>query len=166
MSTFVKTVSLQEATQFTVQLAATMRPIDIEKFFLGLEGINEHYGKDGYYRYTFGLFNNKEEARKLQKSMIERGFTGAFLVNAERYVILKAPTSEKAEYTIQFFALSKKVSDDFFKKIKGVKEIKGKDNLYHYIYGEYATWEEAEKDLEILKRKGYKGFIKNLKLFK
>lgn len=168
MSSFTKTVSLQDATQFTVQLAAAMRPIDIPSFFSGLEGINEHYGKDGYYRYTFGLFNNKEDARKLQKTMIDRGFTGAFLVNADRYEVLKPSTANKdAQYTIQFFATSKPVSAEQFKKLKGIKELKGKDNLYHYIYGEYSTWEDAQHDVENLKKKGHENiFIKNLQLFK
>jgi tetratricopeptide (TPR) repeat protein/outer membrane protein OmpA-like peptidoglycan-associated protein len=76
----------------------------------------------------------------------------------------------KGNYTIQIGAFSKKLEkhDPYFKKIGGkVKIFLSNDNLYRYTYGKYTYMTEAEKNVEILHKLGYKdAFIRDINWYK
>jgi hypothetical protein len=76
----------------------------------------------------------------------------------------------KGNYTIQVGAFSRKIekNDKFFRKLGGkVKIYFAADNLYHYTYGKYTYMAEAEQNVEILHKLGYKdAFARDINWYK
>lgn len=70
--------------EYTIQLKALKKPISL-KFFKNIKGVKEYIGNDGLYKYTYGKYNNIEDARKALKKIKKKGYTDAFIVNTESY---------------------------------------------------------------------------------
>ena len=69
---------------FTIQFSATKRPAG-EDFFRDIEEIVTNKGKDGYYRYSSGIYLNKLEAEKTLMLIKEKGYKDAFIKKVSRY---------------------------------------------------------------------------------
>lgn len=68
------------AVRFKVQIATSSKHIEPKaKNFNGMEGVEEHKGQ-GLFKYTVGDEPTLEQARKVQKTCHDKGFTGAFIV--------------------------------------------------------------------------------------
>ncbi len=70
---------------FSVQILATRNPVIIEELFTTIYNkfpniiIKENLGKDGYYRYSCGVMNNRTEAEELLKLLRNLGWRDAFI---------------------------------------------------------------------------------------
>ncbi|GAB4289836.1 MAG: hypothetical protein Kow0068_15360 [Marinilabiliales bacterium] len=70
--------------EFTIQIASTRKPSPMRNF-ANLDGVQEHIGNDGAYKYTIGKFNSYDEAKRELKKIIKKGYPDAFVVNVEKY---------------------------------------------------------------------------------
>ncbi len=162
--TTVKTTNTNNNKVYTIQLKALIKPVD-KDYFKGLKGVKEHLCKDGFYRYTYKTINNYEQAQKELKTLVEKGYTGAFIVDINKYNRLENKTDE--QYTIQLKALRKPINIGFFSNLQGVQEHIGDDGLYKYTYGKYTKMSAAKKDLKKVIKKGYTdAFVVNIKKYK
>lgn len=69
---------------YTIQLMATKQPVGKSRF-RGLYDVEEHLGSDGLYRYIWGEFIGKTSAKQALDDVLTKGFTDAFVVNAEKF---------------------------------------------------------------------------------
>ncbi|OFY24818.1 MAG: hypothetical protein A2W98_06000 [Bacteroidetes bacterium GWF2_33_38] len=69
---------------FVIQIGAYENSVGIEHF-KNLEGIVEHKGSDGKYRYLFGKFATYKEAKEKRMDLIRNGYSDSFIMNYERY---------------------------------------------------------------------------------
>jgi N-acetylmuramoyl-L-alanine amidase len=93
-STRVATPTIAETPiRFKVQIATSAKRIEPKaKNFNGLEGVEEHKGKE-LYKYTVGDEPSLAKAREVQKHCKDKGFDGAFIVafrNGERIDLQEA----------------------------------------------------------------------------
>jgi len=158
-----KATKKEDKEEYTVQFKALTKPVDLS-FFNNLDQkkIREFLGDDGVYRYTYGKVKGRENAVKLLKEILNKGYTDAFIVKYNKYV----RKGKDFKYTIQIASTSKQVKLTRFKNIKGVMEYIGLDAKFKYVYGKYKTLDEARKDLKKIRKMGYKeAFIVNLNKF-
>jgi flagellar motor protein MotB len=156
--------SNNEETTYTIQLKALTKPAD-PSFIKSMKGIVENYCQDGIYRYTFGEYKGHTEAQTELQKLIEQGYTDAFIVKADGF---KQKVETKGDFTIQLKSLKSPVNLSYFKDLKGVKELIGNDGNYKYLYGTFATIDDARKELKKLQKiTGYEDiFIINTEKFK
>ena len=156
--------SNNEESVYTIQLTALTKPAEPD-FIKSMKGIKENYCQDGVYRYTYGQFTGYTEAKAELQKMIDKGFTGAFVVKADGF---KEKVETTGEFTIQLKSLNAPINLSYFKDLKGVKELIGNDGKYKYLYGTYTNIEEARKELKkIQKIAGYEDvFIVSTTKFK
>ncbi len=87
------TVPAASLVHFKVQIATSSKRIELKsQNFNGMERVEEHKGQ-GLFKYTVGDEPSLEQARNVQKTCKERGFTGAFIVafkNGERIDLQEA----------------------------------------------------------------------------
>ncbi len=159
----IANVKNAEKAEYTVQIKALTKPVDLSIFKnLDTKKIREFLGEDGIYRYTYGKVKGRENAKKLLKELIAKGYTDAFIVKYDRYV----RKNKNVVYTIQLASTSKHVKLTHFKNIKGVKEYIGADGKFKYVYGQFKTMEAARKELKKIRKLGYKtAFIVNINKF-
>ncbi|MEE4198001.1 MAG: hypothetical protein V2I54_10170 [Bacteroidales bacterium] len=137
---------------FAVQLMALHKPVALN-YFKDVMDISVTKYPDGFYRYTVGITNSYEMARKLQAKMNEQGYPDTF--------IREYPFS--ANYTIQLMALIVPVDLSYFKNLSTVSVTRGADDFYRYTIGYYGSYNEAEVTLENLRKQGYvDAFIKKV----
>ena len=70
--------------QYTIQLKALKKPINIG-FFSNLQGVQEHIGDNGLYKYTYGKYSKMSAAKKDLKKVAKKGYLDAFVVNIKKY---------------------------------------------------------------------------------
>ncbi|RLD47867.1 MAG: hypothetical protein DRI94_13365, partial [Bacteroidetes bacterium] len=149
---------------YTIQLKALIKPVD-KNYFKDIKGVKEHLCKDGFYRYTYKEIDDYEQAQQELKDVLSKGYTGAFIVDVNKYSRLEANNNE--QYTIQLKALKKPINIGFFSSLSGVQEHIGDDGLYKYTYGKYTKMTAAKKDLKKIAKKGYPdAFVVNIKKYK
>ncbi len=68
---------------YTVQLLATRNPVDINRVFVGLEGINEVRADDRLYKYYYGEYKAVSKAKEVLLSMKKAGYEDAFIRQIE-----------------------------------------------------------------------------------
>ena len=68
---------------YSIQLKATSIPIDI-KSFKPLEGIKEIKCIDGFYRYIYGEYKNKDFAQKELDKIVNKGFSEALIIDLSK----------------------------------------------------------------------------------
>jgi len=66
---------------YTIQLKATMNPLDIGRVFSGIEGINETRSSDGFYRYYCGEYKSLSKAKEALMKIKKSGYDDAFIRN-------------------------------------------------------------------------------------
>jgi len=122
--------------------------------------VKSHKTATGYI-VTVGEFGNKGEGIKLMNRCIEEGYPSAIIISDLTLASLTVDKTEETQelatpasqpkYTIQLSAARHPQLLSDFKGVSGeVKEVKGKDNMYRYIYGEFS---EREAAVQALKQK-------------
>lgn len=157
-----------EKEVFTVQVMALRNPVSLD-YFEDLEDVEEHYGRDGYYRYATGEFETLENATDYAEEL-SKHYNNPFALSKSRYRELAADkvpedTGPKTIriFTIQLKAFRHPVSKGFFSGLEEISVYYGKDGLYRYTYGEYDSYKAALNDLELIRKSNYEdSFIRNL----
>jgi outer membrane protein OmpA-like peptidoglycan-associated protein len=120
---------------------------------------------------TLGMYSNKPSAINDLNKCIDNGFANATIVgesSLNQMINTKKMnfTSAKATYTIQLFALNKPADNSMLRGLKAT-ETKGDDGYFRYLYGEFKTWEMAQKELERILDMGFtEAFVVNVERFK
>ncbi|MBN2669790.1 MAG: OmpA family protein [Bacteroidales bacterium] len=113
--------------------------VDVEK----LKSVLQKQEEDKYYFYLTG-YPSKADALKDLNALVDAGFKNAQIVEkTSTDEIIAKPEIESGEFTIQIKALRQKVEPSTFTKLSNVEVYKGKDGFYRYVYGSYATRQEA-----------------------
>jgi outer membrane protein OmpA-like peptidoglycan-associated protein len=126
---------------------------------------------DSIYLYVLGEFTNKSDAESYLTFAREKGFKDGYIAN--QYELMQPPrqlmdkpdagmrTAKIKVYTIQLKASKAPLNVKTFSVGQQVKEIKGNDGYYRYIFGEYEGFSRAVRALEKTHKSGYKdAFIK------
>ncbi len=128
-------------------------------------------GAANQYVHVIGSFSYKSNAIELLNYCIDNGFPNATIIGEKDLTNLLALVpvtggklkNSESKYTIQVFAQPTPIEDYSFFKGFAVKEVKGKDSLYKYIYGEFMSKESASHELKKLKELGFTdAFIVNI----
>jgi hypothetical protein len=130
---------------YTVQVMALYNPVDIS-YFKYVSDIKVFYNEaDMFYRYTTGIFTIKDEAYAHRDDLFSKGYPDdLFIKKVTRGTGEKAVPSQKY-YSIQLKATSIPVDiSTTFTGLKGVRETKEIDGMYHYLYGRYTSADEAQ----------------------
>ncbi|MBA4322440.1 MAG: hypothetical protein C0408_06430 [Odoribacter sp.] len=133
--------------------------------------------KDLVYYYMLGAFTNKSDAESYLKFAKEKGFKDAYIVNQyDLQEPLRQPdnlpvdTRESKEgkiYVIQLKASIVPLDMNQFNAIENIKEVKGKDGYYRYVFGEFKGFSRAKTPLENVQKSGFKdAFIKEFDLLR
>ncbi len=78
---------------------------------------------------------------------------------AENAVLMQSSAREELSedaWTIQFAASKTPLGKKSFKDLEPVNEFRGKDGFYRYAYGNFKSQAEANKKLQMVKKKGFK----------
>jgi tetratricopeptide (TPR) repeat protein len=134
---------------YTVQVMALYNPVDIS-YFRHVSDIKVFYNEaDLFYRYTTGMFTDKNEAYAHRDDLFRKGYPDdLFIKKVTKTTGEKAVPSQKY-YSIQLKATSIPVDiNSTFPGLKGVREAKEIDGMYHYLYGRYTSADEANTVLQ------------------
>lgn len=77
---------------------------------------------------------------------------------AENAVLMQAPEKDQPDndsWTIQFAASKTPLDKKSFKSLDPVHEFKGRDGFYRYAFGTFKSQTEANKKLQMVKKKGF-----------
>lgn len=165
-STSTSIISSPEEGNFAIQIFALKTPVEPGKFsHLGDVMVRKY--NDGLYRVIYGNYETHEDAESDLPDVKKRGFEDAFIVELESKRISTVKDTllktEAENFTIQLKALRSKLPPDYFSPISGISEIKGRDDLFRYIYGEFGNIKSAESELEKLRKKGFNdAFIRKI----
>lgn len=121
----------------------------------GLTGVEVVQAGD-LYKYYYGNTNLASERDELLAYVKRKGFTDAFYVEFTNNEKLKG----KQNYRIQFLVSNKRYRDrdNKFGGLPNVLRIK-KNRMHMYFYGTAKTYEDALKQLNYVKAKGFKNAI-------
>jgi outer membrane protein OmpA-like peptidoglycan-associated protein/tetratricopeptide (TPR) repeat protein len=127
--------------------------------------------RDSVYLYVLGEFNDKSDAESYLKFARDKGFKDGYIVN--QYDMQEPPrqlinitevsrrSGETKIYIIQLKASSAPLNINQFRPLEKVKEIKGSDGYYRYVFGEFEGFSAAKTALENIQKSGRKdAFIK------
>lgn len=108
------------------------------------------------FKYYYGNTNLASERDELLAYVKRKGFKDAFVAEFVNNEKLQGGQN----YRIQFLASNKKYRDrdNKFGGLKNVLRVK-KGNMHLYFYGSTKTYEDAQKDLKLVKDKGFKSAI-------
>ncbi|PKP47106.1 MAG: hypothetical protein CVT95_06100 [Bacteroidetes bacterium HGW-Bacteroidetes-12] len=141
-----------EIGTYTVQIMALIVPVTPESF-TNISGVSATRGADGFYRYTVGAAETKEEAQEIRNRLVQLGYKGAF--------VRQLPKPVKYHYTIQIMALRNPVDLKRFSNLENVFVENSPDNIYRYNVGIYNTLDNANYNLQRVIELGYKdAFVK------
>lgn len=132
---------------YTVQVMALIFPVDID-FFSNISGVTVTRGEDGFYRYTVGSTESREEAIAMKDKVVSLGYSDAF--------VRQVPKPFNFTFSIQLMALRNPVDPSTLGKINKLTVEQGDDNWYRYFVGSYNTLEDAQLDLQRIVSLGYK----------
>ena len=130
---------------YTVQVMALYNPVDIS-YFKHVDDIRVFFNEnDFFYRYTTGVFKNKNDAYAHRDMLISLGYPADLFVKKVTRGSSENNVFSKIYYSIQLKATSVPLDiDTTFRGLKGVRETQEIDGMYHYLYGTYSTAEEAK----------------------
>lgn len=134
---------------YTVQVMALFNPVDIS-YFKYVSDIKVFYNDiDKFYRYTTGIFLDKNEAYAHRDDLFSKGYPDdLFIKKVTRGTGEKSVPSQKY-YSIQLKASNVPVEiNKTFAGLKGVRETKEIDGMYHYLYGRYTSADEAKTAIQ------------------
>jgi len=131
--------------------------------------------KDSLYFYVLGEFSDMPDTEKYLDYARKKGFNEGYITDqydlaGESRQLGANPghmniRKEPGVYTIQVRASVKQIKLSEFNGLNGIKEVKGKDVYYRYIYGEYEGFSKAREALDQVHRAGYhEAFIKEFTL--
>jgi tetratricopeptide (TPR) repeat protein len=134
---------------FTVQVMALYNPVDIS-YFRYVSDIKVLYNPaDLFYRYTTGIFKIKDEAYAHKSDLINKGYPDDLFVKKVTRLSGEKPVPSQIYYAIQLKALSVPIDrNNVFPGLKGVRETKEVDGMYHYLYGWYTSAAEANSAMK------------------
>jgi hypothetical protein len=142
----------QEQGMYTVQIMALIVPVKTESF-TNISGVSITRGADGFYRYTVGSAETKEEAQEIRTRLVSMGYKGAF--------VRQVPKPVEYHYTVQIMALKNPVDINRFQNLSDIIVDHGPDNIYRYSVGLYNTLDNANFNLQRIIELGYKdAFVK------
>jgi len=135
---------------YTVQVMALYNPVDIS-YFRHVSDIKVFYNEsDLFYRYTTGIFTDKNEAYEHRDDLFIRGYPNDLFIKKVTRITDENPVPTKKYYSIQLKATMTRVNmNTTFQGLKGVRETEEIDGMYHYLYGQYTSAAEAG---EVMKR--------------
>lgn len=139
---------------YTVQFMATLKPVSMD-YVLDKYRVEIQQGDDGYYRYVTGSFDSFEDGRKLQQELISADYTSAYIRPHSLTNYLENAVKEKGNFTVQFFASRKKLTESQLRGVTNLIESPGSDGWYRYSSGEYQSVEEASTERQRLVGLGY-----------
>lgn len=150
---------------FTIQVLALRKPLDI-KSVEKMANVTPHTGKDGYFRYTAGKYDTREDAMRDLQDVYLRKFPDAFIVSLNRFAERTASgISDSAiiKFTIQFSATHKAADKSKYKNLGNVRVTHEADGYYRYSTGMFTDRAEAEVELNRIKALGYTdAFLKKI----
>jgi outer membrane protein OmpA-like peptidoglycan-associated protein len=131
--------------------------------------------RDSVYIYILGEFTDKSDAESYLKFAREKGFKEGYIVNQydiqepEHQLMSMGDAGRRSGeikiYIIQLKASKTPLDLTQFKALEKVKEIKGNDGYYRYVFGEFEGFSRAKTRLENIQKSGYKdAFIKEYNL--
>jgi N-acetylmuramoyl-L-alanine amidase len=128
-----------------------------------------YYYHNGLYKYTSGHFSNLHDAFNRLNALKKKGYPNAWVVkmkNGKRFTETQTIVqNDQPEYRIQFYTSPHKIglNNQRFKELNHVSYYYH-NGLYKYTYGHFKTLQEAKKELNKLRSKGYKdAFIVKMK---
>jgi hypothetical protein len=129
---------------YTVQVMALYNPVDIS-YFRHVSDIKVFFNEsDMFYRYTTGIFNNKNEAYAHRDDLFSKGYPDDLFIKKVTLMTGDKPVPSQKYYSIQLKATKTPVDMNItFAGLKGVSETKEIDGMYHYLYGRYTSAAEA-----------------------
>jgi hypothetical protein len=129
---------------YTVQVMALYNPVDIS-YFRYVSDIKVLYNQsDLFYRYTTGIFKIKNEAYAHKNDLISKGYPDDLFIKKVTRISGEKPVASQIYYAIQLKATSRPIDMKIvFAGLKGVRETKEVDGMYHYLYGRYTSAVEA-----------------------
>ena len=129
---------------YTVQVMALYNPVDIS-YFRYVSDIRVFFNEnDFFYRYTTGVFNDKNDAYAHRDNLISKGYPDDLFIKKVTRGTGERTVQSQKYYSIQLKAT--KVPVDIkttFPGLSGVRETKEVDGMYHYLYGRYTSSAEA-----------------------
>lgn len=133
---------------YTVQVMALYNPVDIS-YFRYVSDIKVLYNEnDRFYRYTTGIFIDKQEAYAHRDDLIRKGYPNDLFIKKVSRIPGERPVLNQRFFTVQLKATRTPVDRNIFRGYEGVRETREIDGLYHYLYGRFPTVEEAKAVLE------------------
>jgi outer membrane protein OmpA-like peptidoglycan-associated protein len=79
-----KTFTAKKKGTYTIQIKASKSKMDMSEFRKLVE-VREYEGKDGYYRYAYGIFESYYDAKDEWQIIIKDGYPDAFIVPVNSY---------------------------------------------------------------------------------
>lgn len=138
---------LQDTTilYYTVQVMALYNPVDIS-YFRYVDDIRVFYNaSDFFYRYTTGVFKDKNDAYAHRDDLFRLGYPNDLFIKKVIRGSDEKDVPSRKSWSIQLKATTVPVDiAATFPGLKGVRETKEVDGMYHYLYGSYSTSEEAK----------------------
>ncbi len=148
----IKNEKISDNKYFTVQFLTSS--FYYEPKSNQLRGLNDvTILKEGdLYRYYFGKTNSTLERDKLLDIAKKAGF-----VESKAVEFLRNEKLSKGFYALEILQTTQKyaVDDEIFGKLEGEVQRVKKDKMFYYYHGKYYTKEEAEKERNILLKKGF-----------
>ncbi|MDX9725879.1 MAG: hypothetical protein RBT38_05795 [Bacteroidales bacterium] len=134
---------------YTVQVMALYNPVDIS-YFRYVSDIRVFYSEtDYFYRYTTGIFKDKNLAYAHRDGLIGKGYPDDLFVKKVTRTTDDTPVASRKYFTIQLKATKTPLDiSSTFRGLQGVRETKEIDGMYHYLYGSYASSGEAKTALQ------------------
>jgi hypothetical protein len=155
---------------------AGVPPVEMGKL-LSIKDVKSTMQSDSSTAYTSGSFSKITDAEKRKSDMISAGFSSSKIMIKNRDGSLLEPTKDALAgfdkeqnnislddikgvvFRIQLGAYTKKLSASVFKNAGDVIELKTDNGLYKYLSGSYTSIQDAIKQREELRKKGYNGIF-------
>lgn len=111
------------------------------------------------YLYYGGDFKTPAQASKALNAIVKKGYNDArivdyFYINKLNRFMMTNKVDWPRKYTIQLMAVSEQ-SENNFKGLSDVQELKTTDGFYRYIYKEFLDLDQAKAELQKIHEKGF-----------
>ncbi len=144
---------------FTIQILALRNPVQ-PGYFSKPHKITRITGNDGISRYISGVYKKYDNALGDLSTFMSEGYHDAFINQVIRYSGIKDSGDINFGeldfyYTVQLSATRKPINEKNLKDIENISLNKGSDGFYRYSSGVFLNRNEAEKQLETVKKLGF-----------
>jgi len=143
--------SNQASSIFVTNSDEPLQDADFQKIMtkadydLIFKNLSFKFENDLYWYYLNG-YSTKADALKDLNWLLDKGFAKAHIVEKSESVANQTAPSVDSTityFTLQIKALKQKVNPKTFTSLKGVEVHLGKDGFYRYVYGRFASREDA-----------------------